>query len=452
MNIQILPVAGQCSGSQPPFVRYTEVKSSGLKYYTLKYSVVFCVLVLLWGATPPVLYSQDDPAKKRRQFCRPARSSKTEHLFLPFFLRFQGVGNFIGAGYIGKNALFDTADVFFAQNVIDNPVSIAGIRNYTIPLFYSSVYAAGFYARSLQLPYAFSRGMDKESFYYVRSDLQGALIGISMSLTEDRVFSANFGFAFVDEKVTGVKNQEYQLLFSPKRAVSLLSSDIYYTQLKLDFTDSQFRPTAGIVTGFNYYSVYPKQLYSAFGSLELYLNFYIPFGNFVFSGHFLTSGTSVIDRREGGSDALVNELSEDCINQTGSNFSETEKADLCGLFARRFSDYLTGFNQKGTSAPLGGPNRLRSDMFYRYQGSRTNYQSLELRYVGFDLFNVPVEVALFADRGSTYDAGTAGQDKSERTATGIGIRGIGGDAIYRLDTAVGNDSAVGVNLTLDYPY
>ena len=183
------------------------------------------------------------------------------------------------------------------------------------------------------------------------------------------------------------------------------------------------------------------------------LKFYIPIGRrSTVAFNYFRSDANVTSEGLTDRTGLINKIGLNCSG--GDTECLKVQDDLIVQF--------TNQNTNGTSASLGGLDRLRSYGNGRFQGAHTSYFAVELRwnlwkeFTPFDYYiwkdtRTGVQIAFFAETGTVSET-TGELWNQSRQSYGVGARMVTGSGfVYRLDIAVGDEGVVPI-LWFFYPW
>ncbi|MEE8484912.1 MAG: hypothetical protein V3S46_09970 [Nitrospinota bacterium] len=185
---------------------------------------------------------------------------------------------------------------------------------------------------------------------------------------------------------------------------------------------------------------YNLKLYYPIGKIST-----LAFNYFRSDAHVTSKGTT--DRN-----TIIGNLDLDCT--AGDTECETTQEDLIQRFINQ--------NTNGSSASLGGPDRLRSYGDGRFKGAHMEFLAVEMRwnlreeFTPFNYFiwkdtRTGIQVAFFAETGTVSET-TGDLWKRSRASYGAGLRMVTGSGfVYRLEIAAGDEGIEPV-LLFYYPW
>ena len=382
-------------------------------------------------------------------FSKVAYDTQVRHQIIPFPYHVEGVGKVIGVTYIGRNLLLDSSDLVIGQTVIDETISFAMLDNFEISLFHSKLRFALFSGQNITMLNSYSRGMERTTPYNTEFNADGYFVDIS-SLLLDEIFYLNLGYLSISEKINNFKNESGEIIAKPNASLRNIDTGIFFGSLHLNLIDSVDFPHAGLKIGYDFHELDPEQVYSSSSINTYFLDYYIPINKyFTIAGQTLRSEAYIAEAKNRDISELLEKNGLNC-----GDMIEVEEISQCEEFETRYLKHISDYNKNGISVPLGGPNKIRSDFLFRYQGSTTQYNVVEFRYAEFqrelDYF---IEAALIFENGRTYDKESDENQNSDLLFTrGIGLRLYDDFVSYRIDFVWDQNDSYGLSMVFGKPW
>jgi len=409
--------------------------------------------LLSWGLTFVLLFSsvsaQADiifPERRKSQF-----PDSHAHLVVPLPYSYPGIGS--GFFLMGNfSNVLETTDILAMYVAGDaggyilqfDEVPIVSQRLF-VKLYYQDIKRA-------QINQYDVRGMEGTS--------KNEFTLLDISLARNKV--ADFNLTFFDRRLNFLyqrADNEFGVKAIRDFQGNLITALDYHGKdtkdalgLSVDLTDDYMDPHKGIAFNFQYQNQ-PKSTTNdpSFYVLSRNLSLYMP---------MLEADTLVLNYFQ--SDAHVTSMGNtnpaDIRQELGFNCNPTDTS--CLQSEQKLVDTFINMRTNGSSASLGGKDRLRSYPEGRFNGGHSAFFGVEYRlnfkqevkpfdYLFWKDVRTGMQVAFFGEVGSVSEK-SSGLWKQKRSSYGVGLRLVAASgAVYRADLANG---AEGGELTMMFAY
>ena len=254
-----------------------------------------------------------------------------------------------------------------------------------------------------------------------------------------------------EARVPRVRDSEGVILFELTPPFKSKSERTFYGAL-LDYTDDRQDPRVGFRVGTQVSQSPPETVDDPdFAVIDSFFTAYIPIGSLnTLALHYFQSD-AVVDRP-----GLIDP------NQIGLDNFGCFYATTCSVEQKNTIDTFVAENRFGTSASLGGLDRLRSYPLGRFQGAHTVFYAVEFRWnlteeaTPFNYFiwkdvRTGLQIAFFAETGSVADIKEE-VGNTFASSYGVGFRLVSGSGnVYRADLATGDEGAE-ATVIFTYPW